>query len=474
MALAHAILREKKDGMVPDRLVAFLAHWAGSIGLSRGTRRGGLLLALAVVPSLCWVLGVASCSMWNDRSAEDSRKLLKKEPDIRVRIKKTAEVAEISAGAGATQLVLRPLGVGRAEMVEGPLTVRSSAGGLSIAVGAEPTRPFGAGVDVEILAVSGGEADSSAPLKVDGVTYPGLIRLRARSDDSPDRFDVIATMSIEEYLPGVVVKEMYPNWPAEAFKVQAVCSRSYALHERERSRATGKLFDVESSTLDQVYGGATANSAAKAAVEETRGVVLMYAGKVLRAYYSSTCGGRSASAADIFPTSAGFEFNLAAPLQAKEREAYCEKSPWYRWDVVRPADDLSLRMKAWGKHAGKSVKNAARIESVEAVTMNVADRPARYLIKDSKGATFELNAEELRLSCNFTPEGQPAITKETRVNSGDVLVEVTGATARLRGRGFGHGVGMCQWCAKAMTERDKDWKTILAGFYPGANLKEAY
>src|SRR5690606_21035761 len=147
----------------------------------------------------------------------------------------------------------------------------------------------------------------------------------------------------ESYLPGVVAKELYQTWPLPTFQAQAVCARSYALHERGRARAAGRLFDVEATTQDQVFAGATDLPVAHSAVESTRGQVITYRGGVLRAYYSSTSGGRAASAADTWPTGPGFEFNQAFPLQAAPRQYFDQASPAYRWTRDLGLERLSLR-----------------------------------------------------------------------------------------------------------------------------------
>src|SRR5204862_447588 len=130
-----------------------------------------------------------------------------------------------------------------------------------------------------------------------------------------------------------------------AFQVQAVCARTYALHERARAARLGRDFDLEASTYDQAYNGGAPLPVALQAVADTRGVVITWQGHILRAYYSSTCGGRTASAKDIWPTGPGYEFNLDAPIQAQHRESACEASPRYRWDAVRDRAELSQRMK---------------------------------------------------------------------------------------------------------------------------------
>jgi SpoIID/LytB domain protein len=173
------------------------------------------------------------------------------------------------------------------------------------------------------------------------------------------KLDVIETIPMETYLAGVVGAELYKDWPETAFKVQAVCARTYALHERERANSQQRDFDLESTTADQAYSGGAHLPVAVKAVSETRGVVVTWQGQLLRAYYSSTCGGRTASAADIWPTGPGYEFNLDAPIQAHHRESACEISPRYRWEAVRDRVELSKRVKEWGRanaHAGREAR----------------------------------------------------------------------------------------------------------------------
>src|SRR5690606_23410329 len=134
------------------------------------------------------------------------------------------------------------------------------------------------------------------------------------------------------------------------------CARTYALHQRERAQRLGRPFDLEATVIDQAYAGATDLEVARRALADTRGTVLTWQGELLRAYYSSTCGGRSAAAADIWPTSGEFAFNLAAPIQAYRRDHACEGSPVYTWEVTRTRDDLSRRFREWGKINGSPVK----------------------------------------------------------------------------------------------------------------------
>lgn len=405
----------------------------------------------------------------------------KTEPDIRVRIKKDA--ATVTLGSALTTggtVVLRPLQGGAPVTMPAPVTVSASRDGYSVAGPGGARQQFGFGVDLEVLSATpnvGGSAPARVgSLRVDGVLHEAALRLLGAWSEGGERFNVVAMMDIETYLPGVLSRELFKDWPVETFRTQAVAARSYALHERHRARAASKPFDVESDTSDQVYGGTTSNPRALQAARDTRGIVLVAGPKeqLLRAYYSSTCGGRPASAADVWPTTKGFEFNAAPALQGKTREHWCQASTLYRWTTTRGDEEMSRRLRAWGKQAGSPVKTIGRVRSVELMRRNGAERPGRYRLTDDGGRTYELSAEDLRIACNTPAEGTPEITRQTRVASGDVAIDVWADRVQIGGRGFGHGVGMCQWCAKGMADKGMTYRRMLETFYPGATIKKAY
>jgi stage II sporulation protein D len=476
-------------------------QWAMESAWGRNTKtaRRGLLAALAIFAGvLGGVLG--GCSTLEGLFTEEEASaptLMRSEPDIRVRVRKGTTTAKID---GSAKFVVRGVNSGKVQLLSAPITLASTAGGLSVTDAAGTKAELGAGTDLEVIPWDGAGApnsfDSAATiaaggqdrardakqsvigalpkLRLDGVGHPGFLVVRPRSDEGADRFDVVAVMQMEEYLPGVVVKEMFPKWPQEAFAVQAVASRSYALHERGRARKLGRWFDVEATTADQVYGGSHANAAAYDAVRQTRGQVVAYGGEIVRAYYSSTCGGRAASARDVFPTDSASSFNMVGPLQTKGRDAFCESATYYRWDVVRSDDDVSRRLRAWGRANGKPIADIRRVRAFSVKRSGDAGRPTRFVVTDDSSTSYEIAAEELRNALNTETEGATPLTKQTRVYSGDMTIEVWADTVRIRGRGFGHGVGMCQWCAKGMVERGKKWQQCVRAFYPGCSIRRAY
>ena len=281
-------------------------------------------------------------------------------------------------------------------------------------------------------------------------------------------------MPIESYLPGVLAKELYKDWPRQTFEAQAVAARTYALQERQRARAEARVSDVEDSTADQVFGGTGNLMVAAEAAHATRGWTLTDQGRLIRAYFSSQCGGRPASAAEVWSTRSIPLFNQIDILQGKPRQTYCQRSPLYRWNVNRTADDFNKRLRAWGRAKGNQLAQLSRVRSVEPKTRNEAKRPTRYTLMGDNGREYVLAAEEFREACNWPVEGLTPITRENRLHSGDVEVAIYANEVRILGRGFGHGVGMCQWCAKGMAESGMDWRSMVEQFYPGVDVRKLY
>ena len=110
---------------------------------------------------------------------------------------------------------------------------------------------------------------------------------------------VINNVNIEDYIKGVVPSEMPSKWSYEAHKAQAIAARSYALANLGKRASRG--FDLKDTPEDQAYGGASAEAAqTNQAVDETRGIVLIYDLKIIPAYYSASAGGQTSSSSDVW------------------------------------------------------------------------------------------------------------------------------------------------------------------------------
>jgi stage II sporulation protein D len=468
------------------------------------------------------------------------------EPPMRVRIAAGSTTAQFDGASGYWVLPADLVSARQdAQRVQGPLAVLLAGSEWVVRDGAGRERRVPADRDLEIAPeTDDGKGDALVTVSPPGLKYPGKFRLSASKTEAPlmnaasaagptssgkaagkpasgaqkgrggssgysqeaspmggAPFDIIEYVGLETYLPGVVCKELFSDWNLRTYQVQAIAARTYAIHERLRSMAAGKVFDVESTQRDQVYGGATESSVALEGVKSTRGMIVEYNGTVLRTYYSSTCGGRVASARDTWPTGKGFEFNLAAPLQAKPREFACQRSPLFTWTVERERAELVQRIKAFGVKNGYAVRNMTDLVDIKATKFNEVGRAQEYRLVQPDGKWWTLKAEELRIACNTEPTGPkagdefsdvvpgsigaapakmedlralPPITRKSRVNSGDMEFAFNGSQVLIKGRGFGHGVGMCQYCAKGFSEQGYSAPKILEIFYPGAKVVKAY
>lgn len=110
---------------------------------------------------------------------------------------------------------------------------------------------------------------------------------------------IINHIDIEDYLRGVVPSEMPSGWCYEAHKAQAIAARSYALANLGKRASCG--YDLKDTPEDQAYGGASAESGrTNQAVDETKGIVLIYNLKIIPAYYSASAGGQTSNSADVW------------------------------------------------------------------------------------------------------------------------------------------------------------------------------
>jgi stage II sporulation protein D len=470
-------------GSVADSIAASLIH----------RRRVSGLFVLALV-AMGAVVSVLSCESTNggieDRT--DTGKPVVSaptEPNVRVRIRTRVNTAVIAA---PQTISVRAEGTSLgAQILRAPISIAIGDEGLITTDGAGVVREWGLSVDLDLQAAAG-DADR-ASMVVDGVAYPGRLTVRGKWREAGKGFDIISALPMETYIAGVLQKELYDGWPRQSYEAQAIAARSYATHERARARSSARQYDVESSTLDQAYGGLPTRTVAIEAARTTRGMLLMddtSSGGVLRAYYSSCCGGRPSTAAAIWPTGPGFEFNRAIPLQGGSRAFACDRAPVFAWEVVRKNDELVRRFKAWGREVGKRLGNLDRIKSIQITERNAAGRPNAYTITDVRGQTFRLSGEEMRLACNEGDAGAAGTgagalpdlrTGLEFVRSNDLEFTVAapgsapgGGEIRIKGRGFGHGVGMCQYCAKGFAERGQDAPTMLRLFYPGARIVKSY
>ena len=305
-------------------------------------------------------------------------------------------------------------------------------------------------------------------VRVDGHAYRGRLRFVPRGPAPSAAFDVVNDVDVENYLRGVIAKELPPDFAPAAFAAQCVVARTYALYTVKTVPTTAR-YDLFADERSQVYGGLSGESPKSlAAVDATAGEVVAYgppgAEKIFKAYYSSCCGGRGQSAADAFGDPP------IPPLAAMGCGTLCDASPAYSWPpIVVSKLELGARLRHWGQARHRPEATAAAVSRIAVAARNALGRPVRFTVYDARGRQFGLTAEETRTA--FNTDAPP----KQRLPSSDFRPDDRGtAVAFDDGHGRGHGVGMCQYCADARAKRGADYKQIVLTAYPGAVVVRAY
>ncbi len=357
-------------------------------------------------------------------------------PLIRVKLDKPSQADTLQWDGGKAWIALD----GRRSETSGKITIRHEAGRLFV-----DGRPADT---VELTPMERPEH-----FTLDDRIYRGRLRVLANTSG----WDVVNVVDLEQYVAGVIGWEMISGWPVEALKAQAVASRTYAVFEMESARASGRHWDVDDTTLYQVYGGVgpvdkpkwwRESAAVLQAREQTNGQVLTWQGKGFRAFFHSTSGGHTVNPA----VGLGVQDEIP-PLRGVDLGEFGKDSPKHRWEMRIPDSDLR----------NKLIRN--RIEPFDLL------RIARHETAPSG------HAQTLRLydrSGKFKLVSAVDVRRALGLYSTNFSVERMGDEWVFNGRGYGHGCGMCQWSARGMAAAGWNAQQILDVMYPGSRTKTLY
>lgn len=351
----------------------------------------------------------------------------------------------LAAPAGADEMVRIAVLTGQARVaLAGPgLSVQPLAEGRERAAlpGGEAEAALAGGelaVDGRLLEAPAAAFRAEGPIRVGGLSLPGEVEVRLGSAG----LDVIHALPMEEYVAAVVEAEMPPGFPPQALRAQAVAARSFALFRKLEAVAEGRSWHLGATVLDQVYR-AGRDPRTRAAAAATAGEVLAVDHEPVQAFFHSACGGRTEAGAEAL----GKELAYLAPVRCSR----CQKAPRYRWTVKVEAAEL-------GRLAGlpgpvTSARVAARTPTGRAASVALA----------GGGGKAQLAAVDLRQRLGW--ERLPSLAFEVALSRGRVVFE---------GHGAGHGAGLCQWGAAGYAREGRDYRTILAHYYRGAEVVKMY
>lgn len=341
------------------------------------------------------------------------------------------------------------------------VTIRATRGYLTVSYPQSGERSW-RGKEAVLRVINGGLRVNGSPVAGDEIMikgkpalyrigngkYRGAIRVHVLSGNE---LLVVNELDIEDYLAGLINSEISSNWPNEAVKAQAVAARTYALYQLSGTTRykPSALYDLESTVADQVYHGAHREDLrAYRGVRATTGQVLTREGVVFPSFYHSTCGGYTEKAQNVWVGMKG---------QSSGVDRFCRRSPYSAWFLRMPRDEfLTILTRAGVIGEDKLV---VRISIEPFPDSPRVDR----LILATDGEPIAIKATELRRIIGYN-----------RLKSTWFNVGFEGDQVVFAGRGFGHGVGLCQWGAKGMAEAGYSYKEILKHYYPDAEIGRMY
>jgi len=321
---------------------------------------------------------------------------------------------------------------------------------------------FSHGPAIRIVPSSGGTCWLSFPRESGWslpAAYPGTVQILATDTG---KLDVVNDVDVETYVSCVVTEEVWPDFATEAYRGQAIIARTFVLHQM--TARSQSAYDIVATEAAQVYRGIRSDTTAIRAGEatrQTRGIVCTWNNdgkeQLFPTYYHAACGGTSQSAT-IFGKQNDIE-----PLRGQVACDFCKIAPKgaYRWGPI----ELSTR-EVLNRLVARypDLATLRRIEGIDVIKRTPGGRPLRLSLTGVGGETFEMSAEHFRLAIGAR-----------EVRSTNCTISVEGGRVIIKdGRGFGHGLGLCQWGMQGQALAGKKAADILRYYYPGSNLVRAY
>jgi stage II sporulation protein D len=306
--------------------------------------------------------------------------------------------------------------------------------------------------------------DSNEIFILNGRRYRGELEIITARDSNS--FDVVNVVGIEEYLAGVIGAEMPSYWEPQALEAQSIAARTYCFYIKQRF-GTGRHWDVHRTAAHQMYRGVSEETPAVwKAIENTTGEVLVCKqtdGKedIFPAYYSSTCAGHTENSKNVF----GDTYEPLKGVPCK----YCleiTKKDFLNWPGVEMTRE-QVDKKLFERYP--QLRKLGSIEKISAISPSRYDGLTRLTwikLEGADGSSDTLRAEDFRLALDHTG---------LKIKSAAFEIQKTATGwAFTSGKGYGHGVGMCQCGAEGMARKGRSMKEILYYYYPDSRIKKLY
>ncbi|HEX2954071.1 MAG TPA: SpoIID/LytB domain-containing protein [Bacillota bacterium] len=263
-------------------------------------------------------------------------------------------------------------------------------------------------------------------------------------------------MSIEEYLAGVVAGEMRPGWTKAAYAAQAIVARTFTMEFLARG-GTRKIHGTDISTDEkeaQAYNAKAITPIIKKAVLSTKGQVMVYKGRYVHGWFSASCGGRTV------PAKIGLAYKEAEPpyitsVTCSESKVIPKSEQF--WSTTFTLPEVQKAFTDKGKQVGTVQKLAIGKKDPKT-------KRAVTLVATGTAGKTTIPAADFRTAVG--PEKMRSIWLLSLTQSSQGIA--------IKGRGFGHGVGLCQWGAYALAKSGQNPIEIVKHYYPKVKIMDLW
>ena len=314
---------------------------------------------------------------------------------------------------------------------------------------------------------------AGAALVFDGVSYRGEIELFSSGMGS---LTVVNVVNVESYLRGVVPMEIgpRPEDEIEAVKAQAVAARTYAI--ASGGKRAGGGFDVYATVDDQVYAGIDGEDAVcDRAILETAGVFMSHSGEPIHAYFHANCGGRTEARHEVWELPRVPYLTQVWDSREEDQfnDAFCSGGAHFRWTETWDGDEIARLVREQLPNTASTPvrKPLGDVRDIR-VTVRTPSGRVRWMEIETSTGTYRVFGDRVRWLLRRPGTDKILRSSWFELEVGTRSGRVTAVTAR--GRGSGHGIGMCQYGAMEMARQGYRYDEILRHYYAGIKLERAY
>lgn len=356
-------------------------------------------------------------------------------------------------------------------------------------------------LDQGVWTISGGEQPITATgdkltlvsaggnLIINGKQYRGEFELVPNGD----KITVVNHIGLEEYLYGVVPLEMSTGWHIEALKAQAVCARTYAVKSMGKYMSQG--FDVYNTTMSQVYGGASVEKEdCTKAVDDTKGIVITYNDALIDAVYFSTST-NSHTFSNIYVWGSDTPY-LKGVEDTYQHIVRPDCSAWEKTFTLSELQNIldnkdinigTLKDLEIDEMSPEGAVVSLTFKGTDGEYTVTKDRARTFLNLRSQGYSLQKNGGEVKVSV-LSGKGVSTSSETLVLGKDGALGELSYIldknnkpteikktdikSVKLKGTGYGHGLGMSQYGAYGMAKSGFTYDEIIKHYYTGVELTE--